>query len=393
MKRIAWVATIVLATLAVLFLLWEFRIGVWVFLFSLAAAATFRPPIKALTERGFSMRMALLLVYGGGLIFIGAVLTIVSLLLLTELEQAANAFAIQYERILVLWPEGAPWQQTVVTYLPESSVLFEQLLGGSSLSALPTMLDIMYSILQNMAYLIIIVFLGIYWTVDQARFERLWLSLLTVEYRGPAREIWRQIEMNVGAYARSELVQSLLAGFLLWIGYVVIGLQYPTLLALLGAIAWLIPILGTILVFVPVVILGLTGGFLWGLIAGAYTLLVFGIMEYVIEPRLFARRRFSSLLLVLVMVAFIDMIGLFGLIIAPPVAVSIQIFFSWLIQRRVPQMAGKTIPELVELQNRVAALETQLNGDQSASPTVTSMVDRLKKLLDEAADTRLVTSE
>lgn len=388
MRRLAWMTSLVLGTLAVLFLLWEFRSAVWIFLFSLAAAAAFRPPIKQLTERGLSLSVALLLVYGSLVLLVGGVLLVVSFNLLTELQDLANQFAIGYQHIVVVWPEGTPLQQAIAARLPTSDTLYDTIMGDNGLSTLPSVLEISGNVAENLTYLIIILFLGIYWTVDQVRFERLLLSLIPVESRAPAREMWRQIETNVGSYLRSELVQSLLAGLLLGLGYWLIGLQYPTLLALIGAVVWLIPIMGVLLALIPVIIVGIISGWWIGVMAGLYTLLVFWLLEYMIEPRFFDRRRFSSLLLVLVMLAMVDTFGLAGLILAPPLAVAIQITFTWLIQRRIPAMTGKTIPELVDLQDRVTTIESKLaaNG-ANPSPRVASMLERLKGLLNEAADT------
>jgi len=303
MRRLAWFTSIILGTLAVLFLLWEFRSAVWIFLFSLAAAATFRPPIKQLTKRGLSLSMALLLVYGAVVLVVGGLLIVVSFNLLTELQDLANRFAIGYQHIEVVWPEGTPLQQAVASRLPTSDTLYDSIMGDNGLSTLPSVLEITSNLAENLTYLVIVLFLGIYWTVDQVRFERLLLSLIPIENRAPAREMWRQIETNVGSYLRSELIQSLLAGLLLGLGYWLIGLQYPTLLALIGAVVWLIPIMGVLLALIPVIIVGIISGLWVGLIAGGYTLLVFWLLEYIIEPRFYDRRRFSSLLLLLVMLA------------------------------------------------------------------------------------------
>ncbi|MCB9078853.1 MAG: AI-2E family transporter [Anaerolineaceae bacterium] len=393
MRRLAWFTSIIWGTLAVLFLLWEFRSAVWIFLFSLAAAATFRPPIKQLTERGLSLSIALLLVYGSLVLVVGGLLIVVSFNLLTELQDLANQFAIGYEHMVVVWPEGTLLQQAITARLPTSDTLYDSIIGENSLSTLPSVLEISTNVAENLTYLIVILFLGIYWTVDQVRFERLLLSLIPAENRAPAREMWRQIETNVGSYLRSELVQSLLAGLLLGLGYWLIGLQYPTLLALIGAVVWLIPLMGVLLALIPVIILGVISGLWVGLTAGLYTMLVFWLLEYVIEPRFFDRRRFSSLLLVLVMLALVDAFGLAGLLLAPPLAVTIQITFTWLIQKRIPAMTGKTIPELVDLQDRVSTIETKLaaNGAEP-SPRVVSMLERLKKLLNEAADTPVASA-
>ena len=46
MKRILWVAFVVLTTITVLAISWEFRSAIVLFLISLATAAAFRPPVK-----------------------------------------------------------------------------------------------------------------------------------------------------------------------------------------------------------------------------------------------------------------------------------------------------------------------------------------------------------
>src|SRR5690606_33866595 len=74
--------------------------------------------------------------------------------------------------------------------------------------------------------------LSIYWTADQLRFERFWLSLLPVVQRARAREVWHSIEAQVGAYLRSEIAQSVLAGLLLAPGFWVMGIDYPLIWAL-----------------------------------------------------------------------------------------------------------------------------------------------------------------
>lgn len=83
------------------------------------------------------------------------------------------------------------------------------------------------------------------------------LSLLAVGQRNQARRIWQAIESGAGAYLRSEIVQSFVGIVLLYIGYQLIGLPYPSLLALLGGMAWLVPLVGVLLTAIPVLAVGL----------------------------------------------------------------------------------------------------------------------------------------
>jgi predicted PurR-regulated permease PerM len=235
-----------------------------------------------------------------------------------------------------------------------------------------------------------ILVLSVYWTTDRVRFERLWLSLLPVEHRAQARDIWRDIDSNIGAYLRSELIQSVLAGLLLGSGYWLMGLKYPVVLALAGTIAWFIPVLGALLALIPVVWVGLTGSLSMAVGAAVYTLVISIVLEWLVEPNFFNRQRFSRLLQVLIMIAFIDALGLVGLLIAPPVAIAVQILFGQLLQQQLPMLAGKTIPELADLQQRVAKIRSLLTTSEiEPSPQIISMLERLDHLLDEANHTTL----
>ena len=86
-----------------------------------------------------------------------------------------------------------------------------------------------------------ILFLSLYWSINQIHFERLWLSLLPSGQRKRARGIWQTVDPNIGAYVRGELMQSLLAGLPFGLGCWLLEYPLPALLALISALACLIP--------------------------------------------------------------------------------------------------------------------------------------------------------
>ncbi len=93
MRRIAWIATIVLATITGLFILWQFRQGLLLFLLSLATAAAFRPLVDYFTRHRLPRGISLLLSY---LIILGSTIGILVLTigpLVRDIEQATNNFA------------------------------------------------------------------------------------------------------------------------------------------------------------------------------------------------------------------------------------------------------------------------------------------------------------
>ena len=111
-----------------------------------------------------------------------------------------------------------------------------------------------------------------------------------------------------------------------------LGLQYPVALALIGAIGWLIPWVGVLLAVIPALWVGLSSSLALGLLAAAFTIGVLCFLEFVVEPRLFNRRRFSSLLVVIVVLVLVDEYGLIGILLAPPLAAAIQILAGQLMR-------------------------------------------------------------
>lgn len=386
MRRVIGATLVILATLAGLVLLWQFRDALILFVFSLALAAAMRPIIDYWIERGMNRALAILLTYLMGVIVVAVLLLLVLGPLLTELEQATNNLSDAYQQIIKTWPSGSSFQQAIAARLPPTDTLLTGITGQEGLLLAQTVLGVAQTFLGLVSQLAIVVVLSIYWSVDRVHFERLWLSLLSARERTRAREIWRSIEKGVGAYIRSELVQSLLAGFLLWGSYKLLGLPYAALLALTGALLWLIPWLGAVLAVILPVSIGLLTSPGIAALAALLTLLVLLALEVVVEPRMFNRRRYSSLLVVIMVVAMADLFGLFGLIIAPPLAAAIQILFTNLVRTSSPSNTVAPEIQVANLQVQLDRLRELVNAmEQEAPPEIVSLMNRLAVLVDETS--------
>jgi putative permease len=380
MKRVAWFTLVVFATFTVALLFWEFRVAVLLFILSLVVAATVRPLVDRFAARGLPRSLALLLTYA---ICIGGIIALVVILsgpLLNDLQQLAKNLASGYEQMRTQWPNGSPFQQTLAQQLPSTNDLYQLFTG-----ALPqTVLGITLGSFDLLGQLLIVLVLSIYWSADQEHFKRLWLSLLPFAQRARARLIWQTLESGLGAYLRSEGIQTVLAVILLGVGYEVLGLQYPVALALIGAIGWLIPWVGLLLAVIPALWVGLSSSLALGLVAAAFTIGVLCFLEFVVEPRLFNRRRFSSLLVVIVVLVLVDEFGLIGILLAPPLAAAIQILTGQLM-RPTPTTKTTLAQPISALHTQLASVQTVLAAETvPPGPELNNLVDRLTQLIARA---------
>lgn len=388
MRRVILASLAILGTLTGLALVWQLRLAVVLFIVSLAVAAMLRPATNFWARRGLKQGIGILLTYLLLLLVLGGLIYLIAGQFLLEVQQATNAFTNTYENITRTWPEGTPFQQSIAGQLPPPPALYRAITGEQGDRLFQNVFGFASGLLTIVGQMVIVLILSIYWTADRVRFERLWLSLLPASRRIRARSVWRAIETEVGAYLRSELLQSLLAAVLLGLGYWLMGLKYPVSLALISALLWLIPWVGAVLALILPLLTGLNQGLILGVAAGLFTVFILLFLELVIEPRLFNRRHYSPLLTVILMVALADAMGLLGLLIAPPLAATIQVVFNAALRRSSAEEPADPRAQIAVLRTRLDAVYNQMETTDSVlKPELGSLVERLDDLIEEADET------
>jgi len=381
-KQLVVFGTAVMTTLLALVVLWQFRIVVVYVLVSVALAATVRPFVKGWSRRGFAMRLALILLYLVSLGGFGFLLFLTGKTALNEIQQLAQTLSVQDTWMLPPWLEGSSFQEALVAWLPTPDMLFEAVTGAQGQLVLPAVLGFTQDIGGVVSGAFVVLFLSLYWSINQIHFERLWLSLLPSGQRKQARGIWRTIELDLGAYIRSEVTQSLLAGLLLGFGYWLLGSPYPTLLALIGALTWLIPVVGATLAVILPLLIGLLSSVQLSVLTVFYTLIVVIALKVWVEPRLYKRKWANPVLTLVILLAMADAFGLVGIIVAPVLSVVCQILWSRLVSHRAVSGAAAQISDLKERQARV--WDTIEAMDEPPPPLVASSMDRLSHLIEKA---------
>lgn len=381
-KQLVLYATAVMTTLLALVVLWQFRIVVVYVLISLMLAAALRPLANRLVERSIAIRLLWILLY---LLVLGCFGFLFFLSIenaIYEIQLFAQTVSVQDKWILPVWLEGSLFQHSLVTQLPPPSKLFEAFTGSQGQFVLPALLGFTQGIGGLVSDTLVILFLSIYWSISQIHFERLWLSLLPSGLRRQARGIWRKVEPDLGAYVRGQVFQSLIAGLLFGLGYWLIGSPYPILLALTGAVACLIPVVGVVLAVIPPLLMGLFTSVQLSLFTGVYTLVVLIILGVWVKPWLFNRKWDNPILTLVLLIALSDAFGFIGILIAPPLSIVCQILWSRLISHRAASRAAAQVSDLKARHEHVRDIIMAM--EEPHLPLVTSSMERLSLLMERA---------
>lgn len=387
MKRLASYLLVIVSTLALLLLIVYFRAVVLLFLLSLFTAAAVRPVIRRLTERGIALPLAMLATYAVGLGLVAAFLVAVGRSTVAEVQDFVSGLASAYEMRYPAWKDGGMILQAVAARLPPPNTLYDALAADEGTVLATGLFGVGQSILTMLGGLAVVLALSIYWSTDRVRFERLWLTLVAAPRRAEARRIWRNVEEGVGGYLRSAVVQSYAAALLLGLGYLLIGLPFPTLLAIVAALAWLIPLLGFVIAILLAFLAGLSQSIIVAFFVALYTGGLFLLLRRFAGPRLANWRELhSSLLAVVVMIILAEAYGVVGLLLAWPLAVAVEALLIELMRQRRSRLEAVPRPSrIAELEEQMQQIQAQISAAADPpGPELMSLSERTAALIEKA---------
>jgi len=108
------------------------------------------------------------------------------------------------------------------------------------------------------AALVTLLALVYFWLTERSRLQRYVLAFVPLHRRGGVRDAWNEVESRLGLWVRGQLTIMASIGIATGVAYTVIGLPASLLLALIAAIAEIIPIIGPFIGAVPAVLMATT---------------------------------------------------------------------------------------------------------------------------------------
>lgn len=381
MRPLALRTALVLATLTGLLVLWELRAALVLFALAVTTAAAVRPLVDALVARrvprGLALGVATLL----SLLVPGLLLVYLATgALAADVQWVADGLLPLYETVRDRWPQGTGLQRELAVRLPGRE-LAEGLRGEQLVELVRSAAGLGLDAFSFLGELMIVQLLAIFWVANREAFERLWLSLVSVDGRPRAQETWSALERGVGEKVRNDVTEGLLTVGLLYVGFLGIGLEHPLLPAVLGGLLRLVPLVGWLLALATTLVAGLATNPTVGVVAAAYVGVVMIGLEVVVAPRLMRARRYSSLLLTVVVLALADAHGVLGLLVAPAIAAALQTFFE-LRRTGGADASPAARPGTAALEERLVALRALMAtpGLEPSRPLV-NVVERLTALV------------
>lgn len=147
-------------------------------------------------------------------------------------------------------------------------------------------------------------------------------------------EVAREIDIGLAGVVRGQVLICLVNGVLTFIGLIILGVKFPVMLSTLAAVMSLIPIFGSILSSIPIVIVALTTGFMTGLGALLWIIGIHLVEANLLNPKIMGESaKIHPALVVFVLVAGEHFYGIVGALFAVPIT-SVGLAFFKVLHRR-----------------------------------------------------------
>jgi predicted PurR-regulated permease PerM len=215
--------------------------------------------------------------------------------------------------------------------------------------------------LALLTWVVTVLAVAFYWTLDVPRLERLVLSMLPVARRTQALGAWREIESKLGAYLRAQGIAMVVVGVASGVGYVLIGLPNPLALAVLAGLFEGIPLLGPFLAAVPALLAALALGLPVVLLTLGWSTLVQLLESNVLVPRIMSHAvGVSALVSLVAILAFGSTYGVLGVFIAVPLAAVIQVVLDHFVLDAASESSASDPEALAGLRSRALTLRQRV---------------------------------
>lgn len=169
---------------------------------------------------------------------------------------------------------------------------------------------------------------------DDKEFAEKLLIICPPKWRKDLKNLSSQINSQVSAYVKGQLIIATALGIMVFISFNLIGLRYSGVLAVITGFTSVIPYLGPILAFTPAVVIALSSSW-WMLVK---LLIVWMLVQFlegnVIQPNIMGKQLdIHPLTIIIVLLVAGDLLGLVGLILGVPLYAILRVIVRFIFKQ------------------------------------------------------------
>lgn len=206
--------------------------------------------------------------------------------------------------------------------------------------------NIIGGVLASIFMLFFILMVAAFFSIDAQAIRRYFGTLIPPEYTDDARLLLDRIDRSLSGVVRGQVTICVVNGVLTAIGLLIFGVKFAFLLATIATLFSLIPIFGTIISSVPIVLIALADGFQKGLAILLWIIGIHALEAYFLNPKIMGQAaRIHPVIVAFSLIAGERFFGLVGALFAVPIAAIFVACFDYArLKAQPPAPAAPPVP-------------------------------------------------
>lgn len=295
----------------------------------------FRPIVSWFVKKNLPKGLAILTIYG---IFLGLLTTIFYFVgpalskqishLIENIPTFSRAIEqkiinLQSNQFIQDFQLNERIEPKELTYLiTEKTEEFIFYLGNNILSIIST-------VTGTIILLIVVPFILFYLLKEGDKLQDNLTSFLPTKHKSEAKTILKDLDFALSSYIQGQIIVSVFVGTFVYIGYLIIDLEYSLILALIAMITNVIPFLGPFIGLLPALIVGLLTSWKMALYVLVVVVVVQQIESNLISPQVMGKKlSIHPLTIILILLFAGRFAGILGLLLAVPLYAVLKVIIS-----------------------------------------------------------------
>ena len=312
--------------------LYFFRNLVLVILTAIVIASSIEPIAKWFIKRKIPRVLAVIIVYVGVIGILAGLFMAFVPLVLEETSNLSSSIP-QYVNSVDFWPSinnSGFLSETTVESL-SSSFSFNEIISGLKSTVGHTFSGFwqaVSSVFGGLLSFILIIVFSFYFAVQEYGIANFLRIVTPANHEKYIIDLWKRSQLKIGRWMQGQLLLALVIGVLVYLGLMILGVKYALLLAILAAMAELIPLFGPILAAIPAIAIGfLDGGTSLGLMVIGLYVIIQQFENHLIYPLVVKKVvGVPPLMVIIALLVGAQLAGFLGIIIAVPIAAVLMEF-------------------------------------------------------------------
>jgi len=292
-------------------------------------AFIFAPFVSIIEARGFNRFSSTLLTFGifGFIIYFSLSIIIPKFIIqLDQLISSLEGFSLVDEMKVL--------EETLMHYIPffQPGDLIngmEKFIGSQLTDIFGTVSTILSSIVSIVTILVIVPFITFFLLKDNRRIMRALLQTIPNKYFEMSYYILKKVTLRLGLFVRAWIFDATFVGMMIGFGFYFIGVPNALPLGVIAGLGHLIPYFGPIIGGIPAIIVSIVqhGDLSQVPIILFVVLITYSIDNGLFQPYVFGKSvDMHPIAIILLIIAGGILFGLFGMLLAVPVATVIKTF-------------------------------------------------------------------